>query len=287
MRPRFSIIAINRNGAAFLSRFCRSVAVQTIAPTMFELVFVDDGSTDGSVEIARHFCRGLKNFQVVETGAAKGSGVGGARNAGLKEATGEYVWHVDSDDHLAPDALARIAATLDAFKAANGQDADVCLLPVRSDTPQGPFIRAPQLGELAPQGAVGAWAKVIRQPLCVEFAPGVMLQDRAWHFRQFDRFETVAAVEGEMPVYFYDRTHAAISSAAEWCATHSRTLDELAFGDELGRERVNRRWVGDFFRCVAEMWDTGAALKKPAVRKAWEIRFKLICNNLASGRFSG
>lgn len=40
MAPRISIIAICRNGAGFLSRFCRSVAAQTAALDSFELVFV-------------------------------------------------------------------------------------------------------------------------------------------------------------------------------------------------------------------------------------------------------
>lgn len=68
-----------------------------------ELIFVDDGSTDGTLTVLSEFKERAKLPTCVIPQSNKGPG--GARNSGLKIAKGEYVWFVDSDDDINPEAI--------------------------------------------------------------------------------------------------------------------------------------------------------------------------------------
>lgn len=91
------------NKAPFISRTLDSVAAQTY--TDFEVVVVDDGSTDGSSEIVEnHPCSTLNaKLKLIRQSNA---GVSAARNRGIAEAQGEHIAFLDADDEWKPDYLA-------------------------------------------------------------------------------------------------------------------------------------------------------------------------------------
>lgn len=97
MRERFiSVVIPNRNGAATIGR-CLAAALAS-DHRRFEVVVVDDGSEDGSVELIRSFpCRLVR--------LAEHRGVSKARNAGAAAAAGELLFFIDADCLLAPDTL--------------------------------------------------------------------------------------------------------------------------------------------------------------------------------------
>jgi glycosyltransferase involved in cell wall biosynthesis len=96
--PTVSVIIPAYNAEAFLARAIRSVEAQTFRD--FEIVVVDDGSTDGTAEVAR-------SFDSVRYVRGAHLGEAGARNRGLEEAAGELVAFVDADDEWLPQKLAR------------------------------------------------------------------------------------------------------------------------------------------------------------------------------------
>jgi teichuronic acid biosynthesis glycosyltransferase TuaG len=96
--PAVSVIIPAYNAEAFLGRAIRSVKAQSFRD--YELVVVDDGSTDGTAEVARGF-EGIRYVLGPHQGEA------GARNLGLAEAEGELVAFVDADDEWLPEKLAR------------------------------------------------------------------------------------------------------------------------------------------------------------------------------------
>ena len=100
MTPYFSIILPSYNVAPYLERCIRSVLEQDFHD--YEMILVDDGSTDESGSICDDFAAGYDHIRVVHK--ANG-GLSSARNAGTEIARGEYIWWVDSDDWIEKDSL--------------------------------------------------------------------------------------------------------------------------------------------------------------------------------------
>lgn len=68
----------------------------------FEVIAINDGSTDRSIMLAERFKERIKNFKIIHQ---KNKGLGGARNTGIDHASGEFIVFVDSDDIVTPDFL--------------------------------------------------------------------------------------------------------------------------------------------------------------------------------------
>jgi glycosyltransferase involved in cell wall biosynthesis len=95
------------NRADVLPRAIRSVLDQTLCE--FELIIVDDGSTDDSVEVARSF--NDDRVQVIELGRNQGGNA--ARNAGVRAARASLIAFLDSDDTYLPEKLERVVDEFD------------------------------------------------------------------------------------------------------------------------------------------------------------------------------
>ncbi len=100
--PRISIVIPSLNQAGFLEAGIRSVLLQGYPNA--ELIVIDAGSTDGSVEILRKYAARL-SFWVSEPDRGQSHGI----NKGLRHATGEIVHWMNSDDLLLPSALSSVA----------------------------------------------------------------------------------------------------------------------------------------------------------------------------------
>ncbi|MDQ5983294.1 MAG: putative glycosyltransferase EpsH [Eubacteriales bacterium SKADARSKE-1] len=95
--PTISLIVPVYNSEEYLKFALESVVNQTFKD--FEVIIVNDGSTDSSPEIIKEFCSKYDNFHFINQ---ENQGQGLARNAGMKIAKGEYIAFLDSDDYLAP-----------------------------------------------------------------------------------------------------------------------------------------------------------------------------------------
>lgn len=117
MTPKISVIIPVYNSAKYLSECLESIQNQTFSD--FEIVAIDDGSTDGiSAKRLDDFAEKEARMRVLHT---ENRGVSAARNAGLSMAQGDYVLFVDSDDFLSNEALET------AYRAAIDADADVVI----------------------------------------------------------------------------------------------------------------------------------------------------------------
>ncbi|MET3351148.1 UNVERIFIED_ORG: glycosyltransferase involved in cell wall biosynthesis [Arthrobacter sp. UYEF1] len=96
--PRTTVILPAYNAADFLERAVRSVMAQTDPD--FELVIVDDHSTDGTLDLARRLESEFGNLTVIAL--PSNAGVSAARNAGLDAARGSWISFIDSDDQYLP-----------------------------------------------------------------------------------------------------------------------------------------------------------------------------------------
>ena len=106
--PRISVIIPIYNVRDHVRACIHSVAAQTLPA--FEVILVDDGSTDGSGDAAVEATNGDLRFRLISQDNA---GLGAARNTGLAAATGDFIAFVDSDDRLMPDYLLCLWETLE------------------------------------------------------------------------------------------------------------------------------------------------------------------------------
>ncbi|MBS1569103.1 MAG: glycosyltransferase [Bacteroidetes bacterium] len=123
--PRVTVLMTLYNKGAFVEESVRSVLSQTF--TDFELLVVDDASTDGGMEKVKAI--GDPRIRILES--AVNTGRAAAANRGYDAATGEYIAVLDADDLMHPDRLAKQVGFMDAH---------------------------PQVG------AAGSWASVVNNP---------------------------------------------------------------------------------------------------------------------------
>lgn len=102
---KLSIIIPVYNVEAYVGRCIESCLKQDSSPSEYELLIVNDGSQDGSMDVVRQYAQLHDNIRIVEQ---ENAGLSAARNRGICEAIGEYVWFVDSDDFIENDVLGKL-----------------------------------------------------------------------------------------------------------------------------------------------------------------------------------
>ena len=105
MAPRVSVCIPTYNGAAFLAETLTSAVGQTFDD--FEVVLVDDCSTDESFDIAERFARSDSRVTVTRNAERAGSGAANAKRY-LAQARGEWIKVLNQDDMMAPTCLSRM-----------------------------------------------------------------------------------------------------------------------------------------------------------------------------------
>ncbi|HJB22295.1 MAG TPA: glycosyltransferase [Candidatus Fournierella merdavium] len=105
-RPLITVVVLVYNAGAYLAPCLESISRQTL--TDFELLLVDNGSTDGSAEACDAFARENQRCTVIHQ---ENLGIIGGRGAGVQAAKGEYLAFVDSDDLLHRRMLEELAAS--------------------------------------------------------------------------------------------------------------------------------------------------------------------------------
>jgi len=117
-RPRVSVIVCAYDAAETIAETLDSLLTQT--STEFEIVVVDDGSTDSTPAVVERFAQDSSRA-VRLVGMAHG-GLARARNRGIEEGAGEFFAFVDADDAVAPEMIERMLACADEL----GADLVVC-----------------------------------------------------------------------------------------------------------------------------------------------------------------
>lgn len=94
---RISVIIPVRNTERYLRQAIESALAQTLRP--FEVLVVDDGSTDASLDVARSFGDGVRVLEGTQ------GGIGATRNSGVERASGDFLAFLDADDYWVPEKL--------------------------------------------------------------------------------------------------------------------------------------------------------------------------------------
>jgi hypothetical protein len=268
------------NKAGFVGRMIASVRAQTF--TDWELIIMDDGSSDGSLLEVERAAGGDKRIRWYSQANA---GVCAARNNGYAHATlgTEYVQFPDSDDMLEPTMLAELVSALDAndkavmayakYQAVGPDDAPIHFPYDRRKVPFGPGVRLQQDAEpITRLESVVTWAP-LTEPVCMmrRAVYDVSLQ---WDMHLGQHGEGVLlftdmALRGQLvfinkPLYLYRQYGVQSTSDAPKLARQERktTLQLLAWpGDSAARTRVRRALV------FAE----GPARGIRGIERGWEL----------------
>ena len=170
-----------------------------------EIILVDDGSPDRCGAICDAYAAKDSRIKVIHK---ENGGLSDARNAGMKIAEGEYLYFLDSDDLIHPEAIARLAQVLQTHQADL-----VCGGHVRfkDGTAPSPVISNLRPQVLDQQSAMtrfvvkdwGAWGKLYRRQvhLGIDFPVRKIHEDEAIMLQILDRCRTVAIVDDQL--YYY------------------------------------------------------------------------------------
>ncbi len=231
---KLSIIIPVYNVRQWLEETVKSVLNQTFRD--FELILIDDGSTDGSGGVCDTFASADCRVRVIHQDNA---GVSAARNAGLDAAKGEYIGWVDSDDIIEADMFQRMISLAESNKAdiVQCQHDRTCELNgnSRSDKIElldgANFVRrmfTKQGGTYTNQ--VALWSKIYCKKLWndVRFPAGMVYEDEMQTYKVCMKAEKI--VETEDVLYHYVKRENSIITGE----THKKLLDkQKALADRL------------------------------------------------------
>lgn len=201
-----SVIVPAFNVAEFLPTALARLGEQSTRE--IEIVVIDDASSDDSLAIARAAAE--QDPRIVVIALEENAGVAAAREAGVRGASGEYVWFVDADDEWPDDAIERMLA------AARSTGADVLCVQATTVLPDGTTKPVGSIRDGATSDAVTAyrrflrgdisghlWNKLFRREtlLGIEFTRSRQHSDQAMVAQAIAASRIVA--EAAIPVYRY------------------------------------------------------------------------------------
>ncbi len=128
--PEVSVVVATHNMARFLPKALGSLLAQSLSRSRFEIIVVDDGSTDSTQDVLSRFAGQIRVLRQPSR-----RGLVPSVNQGLKQARGRYLVRVDADDEVAPDLLDLGCRLL----AANPRAA--CVVSDRIEVRQGRRVR--------------------------------------------------------------------------------------------------------------------------------------------------
>lgn len=112
---RLSIVVNMYNTAQYMPRCMESLLEQDIPATEYEIILVNDGSPDNSLEMANDYAVKAKEngWPTISVCSHENKGLAGARNTGVDAARGEYLCFVDPDDYIEKNSLAALIKQMD------------------------------------------------------------------------------------------------------------------------------------------------------------------------------
>ncbi|MBQ9017261.1 glycosyltransferase [Candidatus Saccharibacteria bacterium] len=217
-RPKISILVPVYNAEDFLRQCLDSILDQTF--TDFEVILINDGSTDSSLEILRDYVKKDPRFEILDK---PNSGYGDSLNQALKKARGEYIGIVEPDDFIEPNMYEVL------YRSAIKSDADLAKASfyhfygkTEKNFPEKMFYHGEDGKTVDPAEAQSIflvapsiWSAIYRRVLLeqnqIEFlpSPGASYQDIGFAFKTFAAAERVYCTN--LPLYHYRRDNSASS----------------------------------------------------------------------------
>lgn len=241
-----SIVVPIYNVEKYIHQCLTAIERQSFAD--YEVILVNDGSTDASGEIARQYAKKYEHWIIVDK---ENGGLSSARNAGIERAQGEYICFMDSDDFVTDDYLQKL------YDAAMRYEADLVFADFHEVDEAGHVIeqekeqmryevglveQEPLLMALTNVGAghypmtvVVAWNKLIRTDIMKQFRykEGVLHEDEFLIMPLLLACQRVAWIADD--IYAYRQRENSIMTDAKLAMRHLQVLDAFYERIELTR----------------------------------------------------
>ena len=275
---KLSIIVPIYNVAPYLHKCVDSLLAQDYAD--YEIILVDDGSTDGSSDIAdaiqsefseRHTDYCLVNaakpllidkeqthtIPKIKVIHQENAGLSEARNTGTRAAQGEYIMYVDSDDYIEPNVLGKLIEQVERynldvlrFRYQNVRECGEIFAPYKDMTNYNNYSSAPTNGLTFLNERMGtqcyAVQFIFRRELALQeqFTPGIYFEDTDWTPRMLLRAKRVASTD--LVVYNYLWREGSITLSQKDITKQRKQLqDKMGLLERLnqwGNQLSDRRW---------------------------------------------
>ena len=231
---KLSIIVPVYNTAGYLEQCVNSLLAQPIPEDDFEILLVNDGSIDQSLDVMQRFL--IENPDIIEIIDTENGGQGRARNLALDVAQGDYIGFADSDDWVADDMYARLLAEAEETDA----DIAVCNAYSVSGSEQTVMNARPQGTDISAAGSV--WNKIFRRSLVgnIRFPESVWYEDFAFSAKLLLLSQKTVFLDE--PLYYYRASHPSTmrnQNAVKNLDILTVMDDVAAFAGEKGKDAVD------------------------------------------------
>lgn len=232
---RLSVIIPVYKVEEYIGRCIQSVIAQDISPDQYEIIVVDDGSPDRSIDVVRGFQKEHDNIRIV---TRRNGGLSAARNSGLDAACGTYVWFVDSDDWIKSDCMGKMLETADrerldvlCFNARiyHGPD-NIIEIPSSTDREGEIFTGMDFIVKV--NTIPSAWSALYRRDFLIDFGlrfyEGILHEDQEFTPRAYSLARRIAYIPEH--IYYYFQRQGSIMKS---CCGEKRCRDLMTVADSL------------------------------------------------------
>lgn len=189
------------NVASYIKKCIESMLQQDISYERYELVVVNDGSTDNGIAILNKLVRENERLQEMDrmghwtVVTQENQGLSGARNTGIKKARGKYIQFIDSDDYLQPNVLGKLLAQMERddldvlrYNYQNVNEQYEVFVPCKNPKQFVSYSEEVCDGRTFLEERLGyacyAWQFVLKATLLQDrkdyFTPGILFEDTDW-----------------------------------------------------------------------------------------------------------
>lgn len=240
---------------------CMESVISQDAKCAIECILVDDRGDDRSIEYAHEVTDGYGGgieFRYITHDRNKG--VSAARNTGIREARGKYVFFIDPDDIITPDCISALMKKAGEYPEAQIVTGDNRTFPIE-DTSKGLSFAGKNFPEysddrrwiksvLLTKFPVVVWNKLIKTEFIKSnnlfLKEGIIKEDNLWHIRAYDKVEAVAFVH--KVTYLYRIRQGSLTVDYE---LRGKSIDSIrAICDELVTR--DRKWDVGWAKCVRD-----------------------------------
>lgn len=249
-----SIIVPVYNTEKYLETCLESLLSQDIDKSMYEIICINDGSTDGSLAILQEYAKQYDNIVLIDK---ENEGVSIARNVGLEKAKGDYVWFIDADDWVARECFGVIKQEIEKYNPSVVQigfdwiKAEWRIAECTNAILNKEKVKCSVHG-VSVLPYVGAWSSIIKKDVLIrnehKFIEYLHYGEDVLFMRElFDRMRmeveagnvSYTIIHCQEEIFYYYRLHDESACRSSWTKHRVKYMNALLKLAKIDQERMN------------------------------------------------